>query len=280
MTYYQQRGGGGMGIRVIIGLIIALVGIVGYFSRTSLNPVTGEKQHVTLTADQERALGLQAAPQMAAEMGGEVPDSDPRAVFVKEVGQRVWSQSSARSSPYTFDYHLLKDEQTVNAFALPGGQVFVTLGLYTKLPDEAALAGVLGHETGHVVGRHAAEHMAKGQLGQMIVTGVGVAGSGDQRGYQAAMVAQMLNQMAQLKFSRSDESEADMLGLRFMAEAGYDPRAMADVMKVLADLAKGNRQPQFLLTHPYPEARLEAIKAYLEKNGVPSGATRGRPLPQ
>jgi predicted Zn-dependent protease len=279
MTYSSQGGGGGLPIRLLIGLAIVLVGVIGYFSRTSVNPVTGEKQHISLTADQERALGLQAAPQMAAEMGGEVPASDPRSVFVKEVGQRVSSQSSARNSPYTFEYHLLKDEQTVNAFALPGGQVFITLGLYTKLPDEAALAGVLGHETGHVVGRHAAEHMAKGQLGQMLVTGVGVAGSGDQRGYQAAMVAQVINQMAQLKFSRSDESEADFLGLRFMSEAGYDPRAMLDVMRVLEDLSKGNRQPQFLLTHPYPEARYEAIKDYLSKNGG-GGGSRGRGLPQ
>src|SRR5205085_11027195 len=117
-------------------------------THTEVKPVTGEKQHIALNTDQEIALGLQAAPQMVAEMGGEVPSSDPQAQTVKEIGQRVWQSSDARRSPYKFAFHLLADPKTINAFALPGGQIFITRGLLTKLENEAQLAGVLGHETG------------------------------------------------------------------------------------------------------------------------------------
>src|SRR5699024_2750743 len=147
------------------------------------------------------------------------------AQLVAEVGKRIVSRSDAGKSPYVGNFHfiLLRDPDTINAFALPGGQVFITRGLYERLQNEAQLAGVLGHEIGHVINRHAAEHMAKGQLGGMLATAVGVGASDNQgHGQMAAMAAAMVNQMAQLKFSRSDESEADRYGLMYMAQAGYD----------------------------------------------------------
>ena len=232
MTYgYGGYGGGrGINLRIVIALIIAVGAVVSYMMHKSVNPVTGEVQHVALTAPQEIALGLEAAPQMSSQMGGEIPKSDPRSAFVDEVGTHVVQSSDAGSekSPYrgNFAFHLLADAKTINAFALPGGQVFITDGLYEKLQTEAQLAGVLGHETGHVIGRHAAEHMAQGQLGGALATAVGVGASDRRNGYGAAIAAQVANQMLQLKFSRTDESEADSFGLRYMTQAGYDPRAM------------------------------------------------------
>ena len=155
-------------------LVIALIGIVMYMSRTQVNPVTGKKQHVAMSVDQEMALGLQAAPEMANKMGGDVdPSEDPRAALVEEVGRRLVHTSDARKSPYVenFHFHLLRDPKTINAFALPGGQIFITEGLLNRMDNEAQLAGVLGHEIGHVVNRHAAEQMAKGQLGQILTVG-------------------------------------------------------------------------------------------------------------
>src|SRR5207248_10584003 len=182
-------------------------------------------QHVALNPSQEIALGLEAAPQMSAQMGGEIPKSDPRAAMVDEVGRHIVASSDAggANSPYrgNFAFHLLADANTINAFALPGGQVFITDGLYEKLQNEAQLAGVLGHETGHVIGRHASEHMAKGQLGGALATAMGVGASDDRgRGYGTAIAAQVANQMLQLKFSRTDESEADSFGVRYMTQAG------------------------------------------------------------
>src|SRR4029079_7317654 len=103
------------------------------------------------------ALGLQSAPEMADQFGGEDTDPERRAV-VEAVGQRVASQSVAGRTGYKFSFKLLRDPETVNAFALPGGPVFITRALLDRLPDEAALAGVLGHEVGHVIARHSAEH--------------------------------------------------------------------------------------------------------------------------
>ena len=197
-------------------------------------------------------------------MGGDVDASqDPRAGLVEEVGGRIVHNSDARKSPYVenFHFHLLRDPKTVNAFALPGGQVFITEGLLNRLENEAQLAGVLGHEIGHVINRHSAQQMAKGQLGQILTVAVGVgAGGNDDRGRKAQLVAAMVNQMTQLKFSRSDESEADHYGLKYMAEAGYDPGAMLDVMKILKKASGEGHPPEILATHPLPETRLEEIR--------------------
>jgi predicted Zn-dependent protease len=282
--YGPSSSGRPVNLRWIAALIIALFGIVTYFFETQTNPVTGKKQHVAMDVDQEMRLGLESAPQMAAEMGGAAdPRDDPRARFVAEVGDRLVKRSDAHLSPYVenFHFYLLNDPDTINAFALPGGQIFITRGLFDKLDDEAELAGVLGHEIGHVVNRHAAEHMASGRLGQLLTTAVGVGASGDRRGREAAMVAAMVNQMTQLRFSREDESEADRFGLRYMAQAGYDPSAMLDVMTILKEASKGSRQPEFLATHPLPETRLQEIRDILAHdypNGIPRDLTRGRPL--
>lgn len=277
MTYYSGNQGGGFGIPLqwILGGIIAIVGLVMYFSHSSINPTTGEKQHVNLTAGQEIALGEQSAPQMAAQMGGELPASDPRTQEVQDIGNRVWKRSDAGKSPYPLHYHLLADTHTINAFALPGGEVFITLGLLDRLTTEGELAGVLGHETGHVIERHVAQQMAQSQLGQFLVAGAGVASSANRHPYADTAIAALVNHMTQLHFSRADESQADERGLQFMSEAGYDPRAMLNVMKVLQQVTneQGGRQPQILVTHPYPEQRMQQIKQWLGQhypNGVPS----------
>ena len=255
-------------MRVLIALAIVAFALFRYFSQTEVNPVTGEKQHIALTAEQEVAIGLESAPEMAAEMGGELDSSDPKARMVQSIGGKVVQNSDASRSPYTYAFHLLRDPETLNAFALPGGQIFITYGLLSKLQDEGQLAGVLGHEVGHVVNRHAAEHMATGQLGQMITMATGVAATDEEgRGQRAAMVAAMINQMVQLKYSRSDELEADRVGMDYMTQAGYDPAAMLGVMRILSEAAQGGRSPEILSTHPYPEQRIEAIQKYLGERG-------------
>ena len=280
---YGYGGGGGRGIsfRTIIGIAVILFGIISYFSHESINPVTGERQVVDLKPDQEIALGLQSAPAMIEQMGGEVPESDPRAKEVHRIGAKIATTPKPKMSGYPFQYHLLADTQTVNAFALPGGPIFITLGLYSKLPDEAALAGVLGHETGHVVERHVAQQIAQSKLGQSLVLGTGIAASDRRNGLATWALADVANQMLQLKFSRKDEAQADQCGLEYMTDAGYDPRAMIDVMKVLQSISAGGSTPEFLETHPDPGNRIEAIQKWLEDNPyLAQQLTRGEPLPQ
>lgn len=289
MSYGGDGGRGGLRIspRVIIAILIALFGVGSYYFNTTTNPVTGEKQHVAMDPQQEIAMGLQAAPQMAQQMGGEVPERDPEAREVDRVGQRLVQQSDASKpeDPYRehFEFHLLADDRTVNAFALPGGQIFITRALYEKLQNEAQLAGVLGHEMGHVINRHSAQQMAKGQLGQLLTSAVAVGASDPDhrgRGQMAAAAAAMANKMMQLRYSRGDESEADSYGLRYMAQAGFNPEAMLGVMRILKKVGGASGTPEFLLTHPLPENRLEDIARILkQKYPDRDSLSNGRPLP-
>jgi predicted Zn-dependent protease len=205
-----------------------------------------------------------------------VPASDPDTQLVQRIGQYVHDHSTAAKSPYQYQFHLLNDRQTVNAFALPGGQVFITRGLLDKLSDTAMLAGVLGHETGHVVERHSAQQVEKQKLGQALVTATAV---GSQNGGRNGAMAAMVNQLVQLHYSRDDESQADACGLQFMTEAGFDPRAMIDVMKVLQQISGSGKTPEFMQTHPDPGNRIEAIQQWLDEHpDRASTLTRGEPI--
>lgn len=272
----SANGGSRRGSPFIVGLIIAAIAFFLYMMNTDKNPITGVSQHISMTPEQEIRLGIQSAPQMAAKMGGELPSSDPRTQEVKKIGQKIVSASDAHKGPWRFQFHLLADPKTINAFALPGGQIFITSGLFDKLQTEAQLAGVLSHEMGHVIQRHSAQQMAKGQLGQLLVLATGV-GAND-HGQQAAAVASIINQVTQLHYSRKDELEADEWGLKLMSQAGYDPKAMLEVMKILKQSAPAGHQPEMLQTHPYPERRIEAIQDYLSKHPTQSGLSEGRPL--
>lgn len=276
-----NRNGQGRGSPIFMALIIAAIGLFMYMTQTETNPVTGIKQHISISPEQEIRLGLQATPHMVSQMGGEVPSSDPRAQEVQKVGHQIVSGSIAHQGPWHYQYHLLADSKTVNAFALPGGQIFITLGLLDRLNTEAQLAGVLAHETGHVIERHSAEQMAKNQLGQLLILATGI-GANDPdhpgRAQQAAAIASLVNQVSQLRYSRKDELEADEWGLRLMAEAGYDPRAMLEVMRILEKAVPGGHTPEMLLTHPYPEHRIQFIKAYLDKHPPKPNLTEGRKL--
>lgn len=266
----------GIGGRIFAACLIALVGWMMYMCQVEKNPVTGVKQHVSISPSQEIRLGLESAPQMSREMGGEVPANDPRTLVVQNVGKYLVENTIAKNSPWKFQFHLLADNKTVNAFALPGGQIFITLGLLDKLTTEAELAGVLGHEMGHVIERHTAEQMAKNQLGQTMVIAVGAAANDQTR--SATMIAAFVNQMIQLRYGRQDESEADVWGIRLMEEVGFDPRAMIHVMEVLKAESKGGGSLDIFQTHPNPDLRIKDIKAYLEQHPDKGHLSEGHTL--
>jgi predicted Zn-dependent protease len=263
---------------MLIAVVIAAIGGIYYYCNQQINPVTGEKQHVSLTPDQEIALGLQTAPQMAEQFGGLHPDPTLQDA-VEQIGEAIVARSAARGSGYQYDFHVLRDPETVNAFALPGGQIFITAALFQRLQSEGQLAGVLGHEIGHVVGRHSAEQLAQAQLTQVLVGAAGVAASSeDSDGRQAAAVAAVVGQLVSMRFGRKDELEADHFGVRFVSEARYDPRALAEVMRILAEASGGSSRPEFLSTHPDPGNRLAEIEAEIARmfpGGVPADLTRG-----
>ena len=255
-----MRRRGGLKIRLLIGAGIILFTLFKYYSKRETNEYTGKSQSVDLTVDQEIQLGLQSAPQMAAQHGGLHPDQQAQQL-VDNVGAKLVNNSIARQSPYKYEFHLLRDPQTINAFALPGGQRFITYALFSKLENEEQLAGVLVHEIGHVLGRHSAERMAKQGLTQGLISGVMV-GGGEGIGQMSAMIANTIN----MKYGREDELESDELGVLFLMKAGYQPEEMIGVMEILKAAAGPNRTPEFQSTHPDPENRIEMIKEAIEKN--------------
>lgn len=257
--------------RLIVGVIVAIFSLVSYFGASEYNPVTKKKMYLSLTPRQEIALGLQAAPRMMQQHGGLHPDQRHQE-RLDRVGMQLVRSSGAQNMKWKYEFHLLREPRTINAFALPGGQVFITAALYQQLTTEGQLAGVIGHEIGHVVARHSAQRMAKSKLTQGLMGAVYTA-SGD---YGTTQMAQAIGSIINMKYGRGDELESDQLGIRFMVDAGYDPRGMIKVMQVLAASRGGKAQPEFFSTHPNPENRIERIEQAIQAmfpQGVPKGLT-------
>jgi len=259
----QRRGGSGrFKMMLIIGLAMAGFQVVKYLSSSQINPVTGENQRVTWSVEEEIQLGLNSRQQMAAQHGG--LHTDQRAQeMVDRVGERLAASPWALKSGYPYDFHLLADDKVVNAFALPGGQCFITAALFGKLQNEDQLAGVMGHEIGHVIHRHGAERTAKANFIQGLIQSVMIGAGGD---YSMAQVAQVVGQYANMKYGRDQELESDEWGIRLMMEAGYDPTEMIGVMDILeASSGAGGRVPEFQSSHPSPENRREKILETIER---------------
>lgn len=275
----SPRGGRGLSPRLLIAGVILAVAVGGYFLRTSVNPITGRTERVALSVQDEVALGLQAAPEMAQMHGGLSSDAAAQALVDRVGGSLVSALRElfpGGENPYPFEFHVLADREVVNAFALPGGQVFITEALLGRLETEGQVAGVLAHEIGHVVERHGAERLAQQGLMQGVVGAVGVAAYDPDRPETAAAaaLAQAIGTLVTLKYGRQDELESDEYGVRISAAAGYDPRAMIRVMEILRD-ASGERggPPEFLSTHPDPGNRIERIQELVRlvyPNGVPT----------
>jgi predicted Zn-dependent protease len=254
---------------------MAAFALISFFASKQFNPVTGEDQYVNITKEREIALGLNSAPEMAQQFGGLDPNPQVQQL-IDEIGSSLVRRSIAAEAGYPFEFHVLADEQTVNAFALPGGQVFITRALLDRLETEGQVAGVLAHEIVHVVARHSAERIAEAELTQGL-TGAVVLASYDPDNPNSARTAQMaalIGQVVNMKFGRADELQSDRLGVEIMAAAGYDPRSLIDVMQVLA-AANSSGTPEFFSTHPNPENRIQRIQEAildLYPNGVPAGA--------
>ncbi|MEX2171625.1 MAG: M48 family metallopeptidase [Pirellulales bacterium] len=267
----------GFKMRLIMAAVIALIAVVSYYGMPGdVNQITGESERVALTEEaDEMALGLQALPQVMDQHGGPTNDANAQR-HVKQIGNELVRAlaeaiaSDGRQIPYKFDFHLLADPQLVNAFALPGGQIFITEALYSQLETEGQLAGVLGHEVGHVIERHGNKRMAKDKLFSGLAMAGGVAG-GD---VESARMSQAVAQMVSMSHGREDELASDKWGVKLTAMAGYDPRAMIGVMEVLDRAGGGGGQPEFFSTHPKPANRVEYIEGVIAEEfpeGVPEG---------
>lgn len=246
-------------LKLIIGATIALFVFVKYCASAESNPYTGKKQNISITEEQEIAIGLLSSPKMKQQFGGLYPNQELQ-LIVDQVGNNLVKNTIAKETGYQYEFHLLADEKTINAFSLPGGQIFITYALYSKLENDDQLAGVLGHEIGHVICRHSADRMSKQDLPQSILNGMKV-GFDPNTAQGATTIAKVIN----LEYSHADELESDDLSIKFMIKTGYNPEGMISVMELLKTTSGSNKISEFQSTHPNPENRIEKIKESIKK---------------
>ncbi|MFT3926116.1 MAG: M48 family metalloprotease [Myxococcales bacterium] len=216
-----------------------------------VNPATGKRQLNFVSKKDEIAIGQQGAQEVQQSIG--VYDAAALNAYVNRVGQKLAAVSERKDLPWSFQ---VVDDPGVNAFALPGGPIFITRGLLAHMENEAQLASVLGHEIGHVTAQHSVNQMSKSQLANMgLGLGAALSSSVAQLGGLGAQGLQLLF----LKFGRDDERQSDDLGIRYMVRAGYDPREMPKVFETLgrvSEAAGGSKVPGWLQSHPQPEERV------------------------
>jgi len=230
------------------------------------NAATGRSQLVFMSREREIALGEESMPQLVASYGGEYGVARSRA-YVSEIGDRMAALTEADYPTLPWEFTLL-DSEVINAFALPGGKVFVSRGLVAHLENEAELAGVLGHEIGHVTAEHVDERISRQMLvaGAAIAAGVAAQESDEEWVRRATPIVVGVGASGYLlKFSRDQELEADQLGMRYASRAGYNPAGLVGVLEVLRDEsgARGGAFAELFSTHPDPERRLERARRRL-----------------
>ena len=261
------------------GVLLAVAGLgLTVVSGCETNPYTGRSQLLMTSVPQEMQMGAQAYSQVKADPKLR-QSQDPREIEpVKRVAARIIE--AARRSKYAemaqefqWEVIVIKDDKTMNAFALPGGKIAVYTGIFPVARTEAGLAAVLGHEVVHALARHGAERMSQGQLTNAALQAAGVAVGASDGGMmsQAAMAA--LGAGAQvgvlLPFSRKHESEADYIGILLAADAGYDPRESVSLWERMGQLSGGGGPSEFMSTHPSNETRVDQLKQWMpEAMGV------------
>ncbi len=220
----------------------------------AINPVTGRKQIMLMSEAQEIALGAEYDPQVVASFG--LYPNDQMQSFLQA---KVDEMGKISHRP-NLEYHVkVLDSPVVNAFAVPGGYIYLTRGILAQLNNEAELMGVIGHEMGHVTARHSVSQQTKQQLGTLLLIGGMIA---SEKIAQYAELAMQGMQLLFLKFSRDDEREADALGVEYSSKIGYDAHKMADFFQVLNKMNMAESQggvPTFLSTHPDPGDRYNSV---------------------
>jgi predicted Zn-dependent protease len=242
------------------------------FTGCAVNPATGQRQFSLIGEGREIRMGQEADPQIVASLG--LYDDPALQSYMQGFGGRLAAVSERPQLPWTFR---VVDDPVVNAFALPGGFIYITRGIMAHMTSESQLGGVVGHEIGHVTARHSVEQMSRAQLAQVgLVAGMVLAPSmQDYFGAASAGLGLLF-----LKFGRDDERQSDELGLRYLTRGGYDPRPMPGVFNTLDRVSQasgGGRVPEWMSTHPNPANRAEGLHQQIAALGQdfqnrPSGA--------
>ncbi len=239
--------------KILSGLVLLTAAMLLAVS-CAVNPVTGKRQIMLMSEAQEVALGVSYDPQVLATFG--VYDDPGLQSFVQAKGTEMGKLSHRPN----LEYHVkVVDSPVVNAFAVPGGFIYLTRGILAQFNNEAELMGVLGHEMGHVTARHSVSQQTKQQLGTLLLIGGMIA---SEKFANYAQYAMQGMELLFLSFSRDDERQADALGCEYSSRMGYDGTKMADFFNVLNKMNMAHSQggvPTFLSTHPDPGDRYNAV---------------------
>lgn len=251
---------------------IAILGVLAFLIQCATVPITGRKQLKLLPASQMTSLSLSQYDEFKKK-SKLLPDSDPRTQLVKKVGKKIseaanhyMANNGMKSQLKEFDWEFnVADEETVNAWAMPGGKTMFYTGILPICDGEEGVATVMGHEVAHAIARHGNERMSQ-QIGVQSL-GMGLSVMLQEK---PAMTQNLFltafgagSQLGVLKFSRKHESEADKMGLVFMTMAGYNPNSAADFWKRMAANKGGEAPPEFMSTHPSDERRVNDINEFI-----------------
>ncbi len=250
--------------------LLTLLLLSSVLAGCSVNPATGKREFIMISREQEIALGVQASPEMEKQFGGPI-DNQPLQDYVQSVGQKV-SSVSDREMPYEFTAVASK---VPNAFALPGGKIFITAGLLSKMSNERQLAAVLAHETAHVCALHNVKGMQQAMGGQILVDIVGTVIGGTE-GAVAEAATKVASTIVNLKYSREYEYQADELGIKYMNRAGYNPWGMVELLNVLYDESQSEPGSlgEMLRTHPLTSKRIENAESIIRDDPEYAGFSR------
>lgn len=248
---------------IYMAFILPLIGTSLILTGCAINPITGQQELALISEVQEINLGKQAMPIALQEFNGEFKDPNLKH-YLREVGFRLAQVSHRPHLPYHFG---VVNSSEINAFALPGGAVFITRGFLVKLQNEAQLAAVFGHEIGHITARHAVQQLQTNMLFQNIIA---IAGSATQGTSAEALISlgKVTSNLLQLRFSREDEKQADLLGLRYSFSTGYNPWGVYEILQLLAEQEKdrtGTALP-FLRSHLQTQDRMSLVHQELTQN--------------
>lgn len=235
--------------------VLVVAGLAVLLAACSTAPVTGRKQFILISPAESTALGIEAYQQIKQQLPTVTSGSD--AQMVQRAGRRIAATVEGADS-FDWEFTLFRDE-TPNAFALPGGKVGVNTGLFSVAKTEGQLAAVMGHEIAHVMAQHSAERMSREMVTQL---GLGILGASVNNQELVGLAANAATLGVSMPFGRSQESEADRIGLIYMAKAGYDPREAIDLWQNFAEYG-GERPPEFLSTHPSPENRIARLQHFM-----------------
>jgi len=245
---------------IAIALAALVVGILVLKSHRQKTPVTHRVEHVTLTDAQQMQLGAQEYAKTLRQNRARIVASGPQYAEVQRVAKRIESVARRDKPDFVWKVSLIRKNEA-NAFCLPGGKIVVYTGILPLTENDAGLATVLGHEVAHATAEHVAERIERNHLTEVAATII--AGGVAFTPGQFLRIEALLGVGATLPFSRSQESEADHIGLVYMARAGYDPRLALPFWKRMQRASKGSEPPEFLSDHPSDAHRIERIRGWL-----------------